>query len=153
LRGELQQRDAAVQAYRAHAGIITVNGVPLTETQLQDAETALVAARVDEAERAARARQGDELTAAGRSGETMSGALTSDVMVALRAREADVDRRLAEYADRYGDEHPRMAAARAEKDDIERQIRAEVTRLAQNLHDESAVSQARAGTLQSHLSS
>jgi succinoglycan biosynthesis transport protein ExoP len=153
LRGELGEREAAVQAFRAQQGLLTVNGVSLTETQLQEAEAAVLAARVDQAERAARLRQAANLAGRGGSGETMAGALTSDVMAGLRAREADIDRRLAEYADRYGDEHPTMIAVRAEKEDIERQIAAEVARLRENLRDEAEVSQARAGTLQGHLSS
>ncbi|MBY0566637.1 MAG: AAA family ATPase [Hyphomonadaceae bacterium] len=151
LRQELQDREGALEAYRAQAGLLTVNGVTLTEQQVQEGETSVLAARVDLAASEARWRQAQRLTRAGGSGDTMVGALTSDVMVHLRERQADIDRRLAEQRDRYGEQHPTAIATLAEKADIERQIASEVGRLTASLQNEAEVSRARATTLQSHL--
>lgn len=153
LRAELREGESNLEAYRAETGLLTVNGVSLTEQQMQEAETTALAARVELAEREARWRQAQSVARSGGSGETMTGALTSEVMAQLRQRQADVDRRLAEYADRYGDLHPTVIAARAEQADIERQIRAEVGRLTESLRNEAEVARARAATLQGHLSS
>lgn len=153
LAQEVEQREAAVESFRSAHGLLTAQGVTLTEAQVRDAEASLMQARMDQAERAARAAQVQRTIRAGGSADTMAGALTSDVMVQLRAREADVNRRLAEYSERYGDLHPLVQAARAEHDDIERQIAAEVHRISENLHEEASISGARLGTLQAQLAS
>ena len=151
LSAEVQEREAAVEAFRAQSGLLTAGGVPLTEQQIQEAETSALAAQVDVAERQARWRQAQQVGAAG--GETLPSALTSDVMTGLRAKEADVDRRLAEYSGRYGDNHPLVIGARAEKDDVERQIAAEVSRLSAGLHNDADIARAREAALNAHLSS
>ncbi|MES1199998.1 MAG: AAA family ATPase [Pseudomonadota bacterium] len=153
LSGELQQREAEIETFRAQSGLLTAGGVPLTEQQIQEAETSVLAANVDLADHEARWRQAQHLATMGGAGESLPTVLTSDVMVALRAREADVNRRLAEYSDRYGLLHPSVIAAQAEKEDIERQIAAEVNRLTESLRNEADVSRARESTLQSHLAS
>lgn len=152
LRSEVQMREAEVETYRAQHGLLTVEGSMLTEQQVRDAESTVVAARTDLAEREARYRQVQSMLRQGGSAETMAGALNSEVMVQLRARQADVMRRMAEYSERYGDRHPSMVAIRAERTDLEAQIEAEVARQAENLNNEADIARARIGTLQSHLS-
>ncbi|MBC7768294.1 MAG: AAA family ATPase [Phycisphaerales bacterium] len=152
LRNEVQVREGEVEAYRAEHGLLTVEGSMLTEQQLREAESTVVAARTDLAEREARHGQVQSLVRGGGSAETLAGSLNSEVMVQLRSRQADVMRRMAEYTERYGDLHPSMQSIRAERADIEAQIAAEVQRQAQNLGNEAAISRARVGTLQAHLS-
>lgn len=152
LRGEVQAREADVEAYRAEHGLLTVEGSMLTEQQLRDAETTVVAARTDLAEREARYRQLQSMLRGGGSAETMAGALNSEVMAQLRSRQADIMRRQAEYSERYGERHPAMQAVQAERADIEAQIQAEVARQAENLNNEAAIARARVSTLQAHLS-
>jgi capsular exopolysaccharide synthesis family protein len=153
LRSEVQRREDEVEQYRAQHGLLTVDGSMLAEQQLRDAEASVVAARADLAERLARERQVRAAVSGGRSAETLAGALSSDTMTQLRTRQADVTRRLAEYNERYGELHPSVRNAEAERDDINRQIQAEVSRLAQNLDDEADIASARVATLQGHLSS
>jgi capsular exopolysaccharide synthesis family protein len=153
LRNEVQRKEDEVEQYRAEHGLLTIDGTLLAEQQLRDAETSVVAARADMAERLARNRQLRAAVNGGRSAETISGALSSETMTQLRARQADVTRRLAEYNERYGELHPSVRSAQAEQADIERQIQAEVSRLAENLGDEEQIASARVATLQGHLSS
>lgn len=153
LRGEVQRHEDEVERYRAEHGLLTIDGSMLAEQQMRDAETSVVAARADMAERLARNRQLRAAVDGGRSAETQSGALSSDTMTQLRVRQADVTRRLAEYNERYGELHPSVRTAQAEQADIERQIQAEVGRLAENLGDEEQIASARVATLQGHLNS
>ncbi len=146
LRHEVQRREDEVEQYRAQHGLLTVDGNTLAEQQLLDAEASVGVARADLAERQARSRHG-------RSADTVAGALSPDTMAQLRARQADVTRRLAEYNERYGELHPSVRNAQAERADIERQIQAEVGRQAQNLDDEAEIASARVATLQGHLAS
>jgi capsular exopolysaccharide synthesis family protein len=73
-------------------------------------------------------------------------------MVQLRARQADLMARVADYSGRYNETHPALRTARAELADIDRQIQAEVARHAQGLRNEADIARARLGSLQSHLS-
>ncbi|MGH6951586.1 MAG: GumC family protein [Vitreimonas sp.] len=152
LRSEVQRQEDEVERYRAEHGLLTIDGSMLAEQQLRDAEASVVGARADMAERLARNRQLRAAVSRGGSGESLSGALSSETMAQLRARQADVTRRLAEYNERYGELHPSVRNAQAEQADIERQIQAEVGRLAQNLDDEEQIAGARVATLQGHLS-
>jgi succinoglycan biosynthesis transport protein ExoP len=153
LRTELAEREGVLEAYRAEAGLLSVNGVTFTEQQMQEGETSVLAARVDLAERQARWRQAQRVIDGGGSGDSMVGALTSDVMAQLRERQAEIDRTLASYDGRYGAQHPSVIAAQAEKLDVDRQIGAEVGRLTESLRNEAEVSRVRAGALQAHVSS
>jgi polysaccharide biosynthesis transport protein len=153
MRNEVQLREAEVEQYRAANGLLVVDGTMLAEQQLRDAEASVVAARMDYSERQARYRQVRDMINRGGSAETTAGALTSETMVQLRARQADVARRLAEYSERYGDLHPTVQTARAEQEDINRQIQAEVARLSVNLDNEAEIAGARVATLQQHLAS
>lgn len=149
---ELRTREAAVEAFRVQHGLLTVQGSTLTEQQMRDAEGSVVVARADLAEREARYNQVQRMIQRGGSADTIATALNSEVMVQLRARQADVMRRLADYGERYGEQHPSVITALAERDDIERQIQSEVARLAQNLGNEAEISRARVNSLQGQLS-
>ncbi|WP_395647906.1 GumC family protein [Terricaulis sp.] len=153
LRNEVQARETEVEQYRAAHGLLMVQGDNLNEQQMRDAEGSLVAARMDLAERQARYEQVRAVIQGGGSADTMAGTLSSETMAALRARQADVTRRLADYNERYGDLHPAVLTARAELADINRQIEAEVGRIAQSLGNEAAIARARVATLQGHLAS
>lgn len=153
LKSEVQRHEEEVERYRAEHGLVTIDGSMLAEQQLRDAESSVVAARADMAERLARNRQLRAAVNEGRTAETLSGALSSETMTQLRGRQADVTQRLAEYNERYGELHPAVRNAQAEKADIEAQIQAEVSRLAENLGDEEQIASARVATLQGHLNS
>lgn len=153
LRNDVQARETEVETFRAQHGLLVVQGDNFGEQQMRDAESQVVAARTDLAEREARYQQVRAMLQSGGSADSMSGALSSETMTALRARQADVTRRLADYNERYGDRHPQVLSARAELEDINRQIEAEVARIAQSLSNEAAISRARVGTLQGHLTS
>jgi polysaccharide biosynthesis transport protein len=151
LRSEVQARESDVERYRAENGLLMVDGSMLAEQQLRDAETSVVAARADQAERSARYRQVNAMVGRGGTAETTAAALSSETMAQLRGRQADVMRRIAENNERYGERHPMVQAAIAERDDLNRQIDAEAQRIAQNLNDEADIASARVSTLQAHL--
>lgn len=151
LREEVRAREDEVEAYRAENGLLTVEGAMLAEQEVRSAEDSLVAARADLAEREARYRHVAQIARSGGPVDTVAGALNSDVMVQLRARQADLNARVADYSGRYNDSHPALQTARAELADIERQIAAEVGRQAQALRNEADISRARLASLQGHL--
>lgn len=150
LRQEINAREEAVERYRAQAGLLTANGVSLTEQRISEAEASALAARNTLAETQARYRQVQELIARGSSPDTIAATINSEVIRDLRAREADIARREAEYATRYGERHPAMINIRAERQSIRDQIDAELQRIAASLASEVQVARARLASLESH---
>ena len=77
--------------------------------------------------------------------------LSSNLIVQLRAQEAEVKRKVAELTEEYGDKHPRMINARAELRDLETKIQNEVGRIVEGLRNEVSVARAREASLTASL--
>ncbi|MES1199323.1 MAG: AAA family ATPase [Pseudomonadota bacterium] len=152
LRTELNGKEAAAEAYRAQHGLLTAEGATLTEQQIRDAQMAVTTAQTDFVERQARYQQVQSMIASGSSADTIAGAINSQTIRDLRAREADVARRQADLESRYSDAHPAVQNVRAERTDVERQISNEISRISASLQSEEEVARARLGSLQGHLS-
>lgn len=152
LRDEVRQKDELVEAYRVQNGLMTADGVTLTEKQISDVQASVLAARADLAEKTARYDQAQRLLQAGGSASTVSGVLSSDVIRDLRTKQADIMRRLAEAEKKYGDKHPTLQSIRAEKADIEQQIADETQRITESLKGEMDVARARVGAMERNLS-
>ncbi|HVY83774.1 MAG TPA: AAA family ATPase [Caulobacterales bacterium] len=153
LRTELNAKEAAAETYRAQHGLLTAEGATLTEQQIRDAQIAVTSAQTDLAEKQARYQQVQSMIASGSSPDTIAGAINSETIRDLRAREADVARRQADMESRYSDAHPALQNVRAERADIERQINNEITRISSSLKSEEEVARARLASLQGHLGS
>lgn len=151
LRGELLAKEAAVERFRAEQGLLSSDGVPLSEQQISDAQTAVMTARADLAEREARRAQMRDLIREGRSADIAAGAINSNTVTQLRAREAEVAQRQAELEQRYGELHPALQNIRREREGIRQQIADEVNRIAANAGDEVAVARSRVRALETSL--
>lgn len=152
LRNDLQQREAAVEEYRAATGLLTADGVPLTEHQITNAEAAVMGAQVELAEKQARYQQVEAIIRSSGSPETLAGALpSSDTIVQLRAKQADAKRSLADLLSKYGDRHPSVLSARDEIASLEGQVQAEIGRQASSLANDANIARARLATLQGGL--
>jgi exopolysaccharide transport family protein len=151
LRADVQEKEGAAQGYRAETGLLTSDGVTLTETQISDVQSSVLAARADLAEKEARYRQVEQLVAGGGVADTISGALSSNVIRDLRQREADLQRQRAEYQSSLGPMHPDVIRNQAELEDVHRQIRAEIERIRASLAGEVQVARARLATLEGSL--
>ncbi len=118
LRSDVQAKESEVEQYRASTGLVSTQGAFLIEQQITDAQTSLMQARADQAERQARYSQLQDLINAGGSADTLATVLNSVVICQLRSQEATVARQLADYQNRYGEAHPAIANVRAELADI-----------------------------------
>jgi polysaccharide biosynthesis transport protein len=148
LKAEVADKEAKVEAYRAKTGLLTADGVSLTEQQVKDVDTNVMQARADLAEKRARLAQAREVVDSGGSVDTIAGVLNSDVIRALRTQQADVAQREANLENRYGDENPKIAQVRSEKASVEAQINSEIRRILNNLKNEVSVTEARLKTLE-----
>ncbi|MET0547012.1 MAG: polysaccharide biosynthesis tyrosine autokinase [Caulobacterales bacterium] len=147
LKTEVQQKEAAVEAYRASSGLLTASGASLTEQQITGLQSTVIQARTDLAEREARYQQVQALIRSGGNADSIAGVINSETIRVLRAQEGDAARRQADLESRYGNLHPAIAKARVEREGIQAQIQAEIARISANLKNEVDVSRARLATL------
>ena len=153
LREELATKEAEIEAFRQQSGLVAAEGSSLAEQQTTESLAAVLAARADVAAKEAQYAQAERVIASGASAGSMAGAINSEVIRELRAREADIARRQADLEGRYTGEHPALINIRAEREDIALQINAEIARLTESLRNEVEISRARLGTLERSLGS
>jgi polysaccharide biosynthesis transport protein len=151
LRADVQEKEAAVERYRAQTGLLSAQGALLTEQQTAELQGSLTQARADLAEREARYLQVQQTITAGGSIDTIAGVLNSSVITTLRAQEAEIANRQADFESRYGELHPAVINVRAERADIRTQISQEVGRIAAGLRSEVEVARARVTALEQNM--
>ena len=149
LRGQVQARERAAEAFRQENGLsVAAGGAENQEPQTAEVQTMLVQARADVAEKEARLRQVQQLMRSGGSAESIATALNSPTITELRGRESDIAQRVAELRQRYSAEHPTVLTAETELDNVRQRINDEIRRITANLQNEVDVARARLGTLQ-----
>lgn len=136
LRAELSRSEEAVQKFRADHNLLTTQAGSLTDQQLSELNIALINARAELSAKRAQYQQVDKLLSSGGDIQSMPDVLQSVVVNALRAQLSVVSRREADLRLKYGERHPDVSSAEAERRDIEGQIAAEVQRLIGNLKNE-----------------
>jgi capsular exopolysaccharide synthesis family protein len=147
LREELSRSEEAVQKFRADHNLLATQAGSLTEQQLSELNIALINARAELSAKRAQYQQVDKLLGSGGDIQSMPDVLQSVVVSALRAQLSVVSRREADLRLKYGERHPEVMSAQAERRDIEGQISAEVQRLIGNLKNEVDAAEAREASL------
>lgn len=150
LRQRVLEAETAVQAYREeHAIIESVGEGTIGEQQLAELNIDLVNAKTALAEAEARYRQ---VRARGEASAAALGeVLQSPLIQRLGEQEAEVRRKFAEIAERYGPRHPEVINVRSELRDIRSKIDEEVGKITQNVENEVQVAQARVEALSENL--
>ncbi|RWD68047.1 MAG: polysaccharide biosynthesis tyrosine autokinase [Mesorhizobium sp.] len=153
LRAELSRSEQAVQKFRADHNLLGTPAGSLTDQQLSELNVALINARAEISAKRAQYQQVEKLQAAGGDIQSIPDVLQSVVINALRAQLSGVTRREADLQLKYGERHPDVLSAQAERRDIEGQIAAEVQRLIGNLKNEVDAAEAREASLTRALDS
>ena len=153
LRIELSRSEVAVEKFRSEHNLLGTKTGSLTEQQMSELNIALINARAELATKEAKSQQVDRLLSTGGDLQAISDVLESVVVSALKAQHAVVTRREADLRLRYGERHPEVLAAQAERRDIEEQIAAEIQRLVGNLKNEVEAARAREAALARALTS
>ena len=108
-RQQVQQAEQAIVAYRIRAGLVGTAVGTVASQQLSLLNTQLVLAQTQKAEAEARLRQIQQLTSgSGNGAESAIEVLASPLIVNLRGRETEAERKIAELSQEYGEKHPRM---------------------------------------------
>lgn len=152
LREEVKAAERAVEEFRSRSGLIQGRtSATLTGEQVSELNAQYITERTRLAEALARLRQVENLLQSPDGIETAGEVLNSQTIRDLRRQETEVERRLAELSNEYGDRHPRMINARAELVDVREKIRVEINKIIQSMRNEVAVAKARARALQNAL--
>lgn len=136
LRAASEASDRALARFRDENNLTAIRDATVATQSLSELNTQLNIAQVQLAERESRLAQ---LLAAQRNpggSGAISEVLSNPLIATLRAQEAEIARRAAELAQRYGDAHPRLIQVRAERADIAGKIAAEIAKIASSVRTE-----------------
>ena len=150
-REEWRAAEDAVEAYRNETGLLSTEGTLLSEQQVGQLQAQLIVQEADLADKRSTLVTVNRRLALGAGVDAVSSVLASPLVTQLRAKQADVTRRLAELETRYGPLHPQVDKAKSEATDVERQIDAEIARIVSGLESEVQVAQNRVSTLQARI--
>lgn len=148
LRGDVQAKEDALNAFRLEAGIASPDDPIIVEPQGENIQAQLGAAQGELSEREARLRQFTDLRSSGASIDAIANAANSASINSLREREADIGRRQQDLENRYLPTHPAVQAVQAERRDLDAQIQREVQRVQTSMEADVARARSRVQGLQ-----
>ncbi len=151
LRAEVNAKESAVAQFQAERDMLSSQGSTLTEQQISN----LQARQLDQQSvlREAEARLNNVQTRmnSGQGAEAIAEVLGSAEIGNLRNQQADIQRRVADLATRYGPMHPERVAVNNELADVRAQIDAAVSRVVSNLASEVAIARSNLQTTNNQL--
>ena len=143
LRDDLVKAEAAVEHFKAQAGLISTGQAGLiVSQQLRDLYTQISVYEGNLARLAARRKQLEKLSAAQIAGEPVAQngatpeAIESPVIAALRAQYAGISQNEAQLERMLGDRHPDLANAREQRRAVLQEIQNELSRIARSADEE-----------------
>lgn len=152
LRKQVEISEKAVENFREKANLIQIgDGSTIAVKQMQEINTQLITARAATSQAEARLRSAQSTVSSGGSIEGAADVLSSPLIVRLREQEAEIRRKEAELSTRYGERHPTLINARAERQDLQRKIQEEVQKILHSLSSEVEIARAKENTLQGDL--
>ena len=151
LREELRDAESKVEAHRAATGLLRSGDSTLTEQTIREINAQLTQAQADYATKNARLQNLDKQMRAGGGIDTIAEAQSSQAINQLRAQQTALSARKAEVVRNYGEKHPAYQKVMAEEADNERQISAELQRIASSLGQEVIIARERVNSLQGSM--
>lgn len=143
LRGRVESAEAAVAQYRRANGLLSADGVTLTEQEQSVYKQQEAAAQTALAEERSRLSTARSQLARGSKGDDVGEALSSPVISQLRGQRAQVSAQLAALEAKYRPQHPDVVKAKRELADVDAAIQAEISRVMSNLEARVQVAQQR----------
>lgn len=151
LREEVRAAESQVESYRARSGLLSTEGMTLTEQAIRDTNAQLTSAQSELAEKRARLQNVNAQITSGRDADTIAEALNSAAITDLRRQQTELIQRKAQLQTRYGEAHPQVIRVNNEEADLQRQINAELRRIVSSLEQDVMIARARVGELQGAL--
>ncbi|MDD3288755.1 MAG: polysaccharide biosynthesis tyrosine autokinase [Alphaproteobacteria bacterium] len=143
LRQQVEITEKAVEDFRQSAKLIEIDGVTVAARQMDEINSQLTAARGQTSQAEARLRSVQNMLQSKGGMDAAADVLSSPLIQRLREQEAEVRRKEAEMAMRYGERHPKMINVHAEYVDLQHKIAEEVQKITRSLANEVDVAKAK----------
>jgi succinoglycan biosynthesis transport protein ExoP len=132
LRQESEAADRAALAFSSKNSLTSADGKLLSDQQLSEISTRLIAARVQTAEAKARLDRIIEISKRGIDDAAVVDVLQNTVLNRLQQQYVEAAKRQAEFASRYGTDHVAAINLRREMQQIQDVSKAEMSRIAES---------------------
>jgi exopolysaccharide transport family protein len=151
LRERVEQSERAVEDYRRRYGLFEGERVALVAEQVSGLSAKLTDATIERRAAEANLAQVRRLLTTADAIDTASQVLQSDLIRRFREEEIELDRKEAEYSQKYGARHPLMIQLQAERDRFRQKVRSEIAKIVRGLENELQVARAREAALSGDL--
>lgn len=151
LRQKSLEADRAVQKFRAEKGLIATDGQLITDQQLAQLNTQLIAARAESANAEAKYNRIKTILDSGDMDAAVTESIESDVISQLRAKYLDASRKEADIAGRLGANHVQAVRLRSTMGEYKRLMFEELSRIAQSYRSTNQVALTRQTSLEQQV--
>jgi uncharacterized protein involved in exopolysaccharide biosynthesis/Mrp family chromosome partitioning ATPase len=151
LRKKVSESEAAVERFRADAGLLKGQTTTLGSQEISELNSQITLAEAASSEAAAKADEIRSLLESQGSVDASAEVLSSQVIQRLREQQVTVTRKISELSATYLPNHPKMVAANRELADVNRQVRREALKIVDSLQGQAKVAEARADSLRRSL--
>ncbi len=151
LRDEVAEKENRVEVYRAQNGLDTAMGTTLAEQKIADLTKQKTQLDFDLSQARARYENMRRQIDSGTGVDGISEVLDSPLISRLKEQLSVLRGRVAELETKLGPQHPELIGARNEVRDVERQMTAEVNRIASNLESEVKAKRDQVNAIQSRI--
>ncbi|WP_454850782.1 polysaccharide biosynthesis tyrosine autokinase [Rhizobium binxianense] len=147
LREKALESDLAVQKFRAANGLVAADGKLLSDQQLSELNSALIAAQADTAKAQAKYDRVKTIIDQKRTDAIVTDVLDNSISNDLRKKYLEASKLEAEISARLGSNHVQAVRLRGEMAEYERLMFEELNRIAESYQSELAVAQTREKSL------
>ena len=151
LRDEVAEKEKRVEVFRAENNLDTAMGNTLTEQNIAYLTTQKTQLEVELSRARARYENMRRQIDSGAGVDGISEVLDSPLISKLKEQLSTLRGRVAELETKLGPQHPELIGARNEVADVERQLTAEVNRIAGNLESEVKAKQDQVNSIQAKI--
>jgi polysaccharide biosynthesis transport protein len=150
LRRKVNASEAAVETFRAEAGLLKGATATLGTQEISELASQITLAETAAGEAKARADEIRNVLARG-AVDASADVLNSPVIQRLREQQVQAQQKVSELSATYLPNHPKMQAASREVSNVERQLRREALKIVESLQGQAKVAAARATALRQSM--
>lgn len=139
LRKKVEESETAVENFRIKSDLLQSGGITLISQQMAELNKQLIQADMKYADANARLRQVNQLIKSDNSVGAASKVIDSPLIQNLRARETELQQKIAEMSSQYGNRHPAMIQLRSELRNLNNNVKREIRNIARGLKSEASI--------------
>lgn len=151
LRGKVAESEAAVEEFRAKAGLLKGTQATLGTQELSELNSQITLAEAARTEAQAKAKAIRKMLDDSGSVDVSSDVLNSPFIQRLREQQIALQRNIAELSVTYLPSHPKMVAVGNELANVDQQIRNEAMKIVAGLKDQARIASTREASLRASL--